>query len=507
MAAAEWSLPAADLLMPYPQRDVLCYNAALLHRLPSVRRCPARDKRFMQQLTALERRTAISLALVFAFRMLGLFMLIPVFAIYGKDLIGFSPLWIGLAIGAYGLTQAVLQIPMGWLSDRWGRHQVMLLGLSLFAVGSVVSALADSVYMVTFGRVLQGMGAISGAVLALAADLTREEQRPKVMAVIGATIGLSFAVAMIAGPFIAAVAGLSGIFWFTAGLALCGVLIVSFLVPKAVQQASDSEALAKPGFILDLFKHPQLWQLTTGVLILHLMLTAVFVVVPQQLLSQQLASEQHWQVYLPVLVGAFVLMVPMMILAMRKQQEKGYFLLAIGLLIVSLLLMFSGQQLWLSVSALLLFFIAFNYLEASMPALVSRIAPAGQKGTAMGIYASAQFFGAFIGGLIGGAVSGYFGLSAVFAVAAGIGLLWLFIARSLVVPARAQRLTFALAVPDETTANFYVAQLSKLAGVQEATVVLAEQRCYLKVAPGDFDLQQAQSLLDRAQRQTDTATA
>lgn len=461
----------------------------------------------MQQLTALERRTAISLALVFAFRMLGLFMLIPVFAIYGKDLIGFSPLWIGLAIGAYGLTQAVLQIPMGWLSDRWGRHQVMLLGLALFAIGSVVSALADSVYMVTFGRVLQGMGAISGAVLALAADLTREEQRPKVMAVIGATIGLSFAVAMIAGPFIAAVAGLSGIFWFTAGLALCGVLIVSFLVPKAVQQASDSEALAKPGFILDLFKHPQLWQLTTGVLILHLMLTAVFVVVPQQLLSQQLASEQHWQVYLPVLVGAFVLMVPMMILAMRKQQEKGYFLLAIGLLIVSLLLMFSGQQLWLSVSALLLFFVAFNYLEASMPALVSRIAPAGQKGTAMGIYASAQFFGAFLGGLIGGAVSGNFGLSAVFAVVAGIGLLWLLIARSLVVPARAQRLTFAVVVPDERTANFYVAQLSKLAGVQEATVVLAEQRCYLKVAPGDFDLQQAQALLGSAQDQTETATA
>ena len=296
----------------------------------------------MQQLTALERRTAISLALVFAFRMLGLFMLIPVFAIYGKDLIGFSPLWIGLAIGAYGLTQAILQIPMGWLSDRWGRHQVMLLGLSLFAIGSVVSALADSVYMVTFGRVLQGMGAISGAVLALAADLTREEQRPKVMAVIGATIGLSFAVAMIAGPLIAAAAGLSGIFWFTAVLALCGVLIVSFLVPKAAQQASDSEALAKPGFILDLFKHPQLLQLTAGVLILHLMLTAVFVVVPQQLLSQRLLSEQHWQVYLPVLLGAFVLMVPMMILAMRRQQEKGYFLFAVGLLIVSLLLMLSG---------------------------------------------------------------------------------------------------------------------------------------------------------------------
>jgi MFS family permease len=273
------------------------------------------------------------------------------------------------------------------------------------------------------------------------------------------------------------------------------VLIVSFLVPKAAQQASDSEALAKPGFILDLFKHPQLLQLTAGVLILHLMLTAVFVVVPQQLLSQQLLSEQHWQVYLPVLLGAFVLMVPMMMFAMRKQQEKGYFLFAVGLLVVSLLLMLSGAQLWLTITALLLFFVAFNYLEASMPALVSRIAPAGQKGTAMGIYASAQFFGAFLGGVIGGSVSGNFGLSAVFAVAAGIGLIWLAIARFMVVPARSQRLTFAVVVPDEQTAKHYATLLSKLAGVQEATVVLAEQRCYLKVAQGAFDVQKAQELL------------
>jgi MFS family permease len=452
----------------------------------------------MQHLTALERRTAISLALVFAFRMLGLFMLIPVFAIYGKDLIGFSPLWIGLAIGAYGLTQAVLQIPMGWLSDRWGRHQVMLLGLGMFAVGSVVSALAESVYMVTFGRVLQGMGAISGAVLALASDLTREEQRPKVMAIIGMTIGLSFAVAMILGPLIAAQTGLSGIFWFTAALAVCGVLIVSLLVPKAVSQASGAEALAKPGFIADLFRHPQLMQLNLGVLVLHLLLTAVFVVVPQRLLDQQLASDSHWQVYLPVLIGAFILMVPLMILAMRKQQEKGYFLFAIGLLIVSLLLMLSQPALSSTVLALLLFFIGFNYLEASMPALVSRIAPAGQKGTAMGIYASAQFFGAFLGGVIGGAISGAYGGLTVFAVTAGIGLIWLLIARTLAVPARSQRLSFSLVVPDETTAKQQVSLLSSLAGVLEATVVVAEQRCYLKVAPGAFDLQQVQDLLAAA---------
>ncbi len=440
----------------------------------------------MQHLTTLERRTAISLALVFAFRMLGLFMLIPVFAIYGQHLDGFSPLWIGLAIGAYGLTQALLQIPMGWLSDRWGRHPVMLLGLSLFAVGSVVAALADSVYMVTLGRVLQGMGAISGAVLALAADLTREEQRPKVMAVIGATIGLSFAVSMVAGPAIAALSGLSGIFWFTALLAVVGIAIVHFLVPKAQSHAVDSEALARPGFILKLFQHRQLAGLNLGVMLLHLLLTAIFVQIPQQLLLLAKPASEHWHLYLPVFILAFVLMVPMMIVAMRKAQEKNYFLLAIGLLIVSLLLMIN-VQFWTLAIALLLFFIGFNYLEASMPALVSRIAPAGQKGTAMGIYASLQFFGAFLGGLFGGLISGELGATMLFALCAAIGLIWFLIAWTMQIPARAQRLAFSMKIQDESVASEVSAQLLSLAGVQEVTMVISEQRCYLKVSPSDFD--------------------
>lgn len=450
----------------------------------------------MQHLTALERRAAISLALVFAFRMLGLFMLIPVFAIYGKDLVGFSPLWIGLAIGAYGLTQAVLQIPMGWLSDRIGRMPVMLLGLTLFAVGSVVAALAESVYGVTIGRILQGMGAISGAVLALAADVTREEQRPKVMAVIGATIGLSFAVSMIAGPALAAFGGLSAIFWFTAALALIGIVIVLTLVPRTQQQAVDSEALARPGFIWQLFCHPQLRLLNLGVLMLHLLLTAIFVVIPAQLLADGLAAPQHWQVYLPVFVTAFVLMVPLMVLSMRRQQEKGYFLFAIGLLIVSLLLMMNGG-LWPIAIALLVFFTGFNYLEASMPALVSRIAPAGQKGTAMGIYASLQFFGAFLGGVLGGSISGQFGAASLFALAGGIGLIWLFLATRMQVPQRAQRLSYKVSGVDDAAAKTLVRQLSSLDGVLEATVVVNEQRCYLKVSSAGFDPQQVEALLSR----------
>jgi MFS family permease len=229
----------------------------------------------MHRLNSLEKQTALTLALVFSTRMLGLFMLLPVFALYGTELIGYSPLWIGLAIGAYGLTQAILQIPFGWLSDRIGRHKVMLLGLALFALGSVLAALAESVYMVTFGRVIQGAGAIAGAVLALAADLTRDEQRPKVMAIIGASIGLSFALAMIIGPLMAKWAGLSGVFWFTAVLACCAMLIVAFLVPRSVSKAPAAETLAVPAALVNMIKHRQLLQLDIGVLLLHLMLIVI----------------------------------------------------------------------------------------------------------------------------------------------------------------------------------------------------------------------------------------
>ncbi|WP_419571571.1 MFS transporter [Rheinheimera sp.] len=456
----------------------------------------------MQHLTAVERRAAISLALVFAFRMLGLFMLIPVFAIFGKDLIGFSPLWIGLAIGAYGLTQAVLQIPMGWASDRFGRKPVMFIGLTLFVLGSVVAALSDSVYGVTAGRVLQGMGAISGAVLALASDVTREEQRPKVMAVIGMTIGLSFAVAMVAGPAIAAVAGLSGIFWFTACIALCGILLVWKVVPEAAHKVAGAETLATPGKIAALFSHPQLLRLNFGVLVLHMLLTAMFVVLPPLLVQQDFLSASHWQLYLPVILLAFVAMVPLMIIASRKQQEKRYFLLGISLLIVSFVLILSNQQLWCIALALLLFFTGFNYLEASMPALLSRIAPAGLKGTAMGTYASAQFFGAFLGGLFGGWISGALGSESLFVFLALIGLIWLVCASSMTVPERSQRLSLPVNVANQAAADALAARLCHLPGVQEATVLVAEQRCYLKVGQQNFNLAEAQSLVAGGSRES-----
>ncbi|MEH8022259.1 MFS transporter [Rheinheimera metallidurans] len=452
----------------------------------------------MQQLNSLEKRAAVALALVFSSRMLGLFMLLPVFALYGSELAGFSPLWIGIAIGAYGLTQAILQIPMGWLSDRIGRHKVMLGGLVLFALGSVVAALADSVYMVTLGRILQGGGAIAGAVLALAADITREEQRPKVMAIIGVSIGLSFAVAMVVGPLVARLAGLSGVFWFTAILALVAMALVWFVVPKSVQKAPMAETLALPQSLAKMLKNRQLVQLDLGVMLLHLMLTATFVALPQLLTNTGLDSVKHWQFYLPILVGSFVLMIPMMIIAMRKAQEKGFFLFAIALLISAVLTVLLLGNFTGLVIGMLLFFIGFNFLEASLPALVSRIAPAGQRGSAMGIYSSSQFFGAFLGGVIGGAVVQQFGNQMLFMVLAVIGLLWLLVASTLIIPQRAQRLSLAVAVETELAAEQLAAKLSTLAGVQEVTLILAEQRCYLKVSSAQFDTAQAQTMIAAA---------
>ncbi|MEN3159355.1 MULTISPECIES: MFS transporter [Alkalimonas] len=446
------------------------------------------------QLTSAEKKAATALALVFSSRMLGLFMLLPVFAIYGSELAGFSPLWIGLAIGAYGFTQALLQIPMGWLSDKIGRHQVMLLGLGLFALGSVVAALADSVYMVTFGRVLQGAGAIAGAVLALAADLTREEQRPKVMAIIGMSIGLSFAAAMVLGPMIAARAGLSGVFWFTAVMAVLAMGLV-LRTPKAINQAPQRETLAVPALLGKLLRSPQLLRLNLGILLLHFLLTALFIALPQQLLALDFASETHWQLYLPVLFASFVLMVPMIIVSVRRQQEVVFFRLALLLLLSAALLFWLGPaQLPLLATALLLFFTGFNYLEASLPALLSRQAPAGQKGTAMGLYSSAQFFGAFLGGLVGGLVASRFGLPAVFVLSALLATLWMCLTFGMTITAKAERLSIKLPHNGDEEAKALLQQLSNLPGVIEATLVLQEQRCYLKVEAGRFDYQQLQAL-------------
>jgi len=447
-------------------------------------------------LNNIEKKAAFSLAAVFGLRMLGLFMILPIFAIYGEQLIGFSPIWIGLAIGAYGLTQALLQIPMGILSDKFGRKPVILVGLVIFLLGSIVAALSETIYGVVAGRALQGMGAIASAVLALAADLSREEQRPKVMATIGMFIGLSFTLAMILGPIVAQSFGLSGLFWVTAILTVAAMFMIQFMVPYSVNKAPRGDNIALPDQIGKLIVDPQLFRLNIGVFILHMALTACFVTLPKQFVHVGIALEDHWQLYLPTLLGSFFLMVPFMIVAIKKQKEKQMFSSAVLLFSFTLLLLwYLPQSLMSIVISIVLFFTAFNYLEATMPSILSRIAPAGVKGSVMGVYSSSQFMGAFAGGLIGGAIATSFGEQMIFLVMACSGLLWFIAATGMKPLKKSKSYSFKTTIDCEETAEQVASELINLPGVIEATLVHTESVAYLKIDDKVADFNQIKGLL------------
>ncbi|MCO4798301.1 MAG: MFS transporter [Colwelliaceae bacterium] len=447
-------------------------------------------------LNSIEKKAAFSLATVFGLRMLGLFMILPVFAIYGQELVGYSPIWIGLAIGAYGLTQALLQIPMGILSDKFGRKPIILVGLVVFLLGSIVAAMSETIYGVVAGRALQGMGAIASAVLALAADLSREEQRPKVMATIGMFIGLSFTLAMVVGPIVAQAFGLSGLFWFTAALTVGAMFMIQFMVPFSVNKAPRGDNVALPDQISRLIRDPQLFRLNIGVFILHMALTACFVTLPKQFVEAGLALEDHWQLYLPTLLGSFFLMVPFMILAIKKQKEKQMFSSAVLLFSLALLfLWYIPSSLFSLVFLMVLFFTAFNYLEATMPSILSRLAPAGVKGSVMGIYSSSQFMGAFVGGVLGGAIAGQFGEQMIFLVMACIGFLWLIAAMGMKPLKKSKSFSFKTTIATEEQADIISEQLINLPGVVEATLVHSEAVAYLKLDDKVVDFQQIKTLL------------
>lgn len=450
-------------------------------------------------LNPIEKRTALSLSLVFALRMSGLFMIMPVFAIYGQDLIGYSPLWVGFAIGAYGLTQALLQIPAGMLSDRFGRRPVIFIGLLVFAFGSLVAAYSDSVYGVTAGRALQGAGAIASAILALAADVTREEQRPKAMAMIGVSIGLAFAIALVTGPILAPLIGLKGLFIITAAGALSGIAIVHFLVPHVLSKAPRGETVAVPAQLGRLAKDPQLLRLDAGIFILHMALTAMFVVLPLQLQKMHLAVEQHWHLYLPALLISFILIVPMLIIAARKKMNRQFYLFSILLMAGSLLAMaLTAQSLTLMFICMLLYFTAFNFLEASLPAFISMHSPAGAKGSAMGIYSTYQFMGAFCGGIVGGLSYKLVGSSGLFLCLAGLMLLWLFISWGMHNPSKIRTHTCTADIQDENHAAFLSEQLLVLEGILEVVIIIEEQTIYIKANSRVFALEKAKDILENS---------
>ncbi|MDT8387631.1 MAG: MFS transporter [Thiogranum sp.] len=440
-------------------------------------------------MTRTEVRSAASMAGVYALRMLGLFMILPVFALYAEHLEGVTPALTGLAIGIYGMTQALLQIPFGLVSDRIGRKRVIVFGLLVFAAGSVVAALADSIYMVIFGRALQGAGAIAAAVMALTADLIREEHRVKAMGIIGMSIGASFALAMVLGPLLYGWIGVPGIFWLTALLALGGIALILLIVPTPVISRVHRDAEPVPAQFAGVLRDVQLLRLDFGIFALHLILTATFVVLPLALRDVAgLSADRHWQVYLPALLLSLLLVIPFIIQAEKHQRMKAVFVGAIAVVGLAQLALYEFHSDVMSIVALLfVFYAAFNVLEAVLPSLIAKMAPPDSKGTAMGFYSSSQFFGAFIGGVVGGWLHGRFGLGSVHLFCAGVALLWLMVAVGMRSPRHLTTRLMRLGSLDEEGARLLAGRMAGVTGVAEAVVIAGDQVAYLKVDPRVLD--------------------
>ncbi|WP_199098754.1 MFS transporter [Dyella sp. ASV21] len=379
----------------------------------------------MSKLSSLERRSALTLACVISLRLFGLFLIMPVFSLYAQQMPDATPTLIGLALGVYGLGQVALQIPLGLLSDRIGRKPAITLGLLVFAFGGLVAACSHTLLGIVIGRALQGMGAVAGAGSALAADLTREENRSKVMGIIGVSIGVAFLLALILGPPLEAIAGLSGLFSATSLLALAALVLLWVIVPAPTRR--QAPAAAAWGSVLGMLRDGRMLVLNGSVFFLHLLLTASFVGLPLLLVDRlHLPVNRHWELYLPVMVIAALVMGAC--LHRMREIQQSLRIVAVCVVAIGLgLLGFAwsgGHLVWLGVAATV-FFSAFNLLEAALPSLVSRLAPAALRGAAMGAYSTSQFLGAFVGGALGGVALGKLGSDGVFLCAAALTLLWL----------------------------------------------------------------------------------
>ena len=437
-----------------------------------------------------ERRAAAGLASIYSLRMLGMFLILPVFAVYAEDLPGGeNHVLIGLALGIYGLTQALLQLPFGMASDRVGRKRVIYFGLVLFALGSFIAAAADDIYMVIIGRTIQGAGAINAAVTALLADLTREEHRTKAMALVGGTIGLTFALSLVLGPALYHLIDIPGIFAMTGVLALSAILMMKYVVPDPRQSHFHSDAEAAPAGLLGILRDRELGRLNFGIFALHAVQMAMFVVLPFALRETgDLDANRHWQVYLPVLAISVVFMVPLILYGEKKARTKPVFVGSVALMLAMQLAFVPAiQHFWDLVTVLTFYFVAFNVLEASLPSLVSKIAPARAKGTAMGVYNTAQALGLFVGGAVGGILSNYFGAAAVFEFGAVLIGLWLYLAWGMKSPPAVKNLMFHINALSAEDARRLEKQLSDVPGVTEASVMAHEGVAYLKVDRRRFD--------------------
>ncbi|MCS3604067.1 MFS family permease [Buttiauxella sp. BIGb0471] len=433
------------------------------------------------KMTPVELRATWGLGTVFSLRMLGMFMVLPVLTTYGMALQGASEALIGIAIGIYGLAQAIFQIPFGLLSDRIGRKPLIIGGLLIFVLGSVIAALSDSIWGVILGRALQGSGAIAAAVMALLSDLTREQNRTKAMAFIGVSFGVTFAIAMVLGPIITHNLGLNALFWMIAILATCGILITLWVVPNSKSHVLNRESGMVKGCFSKVLAEPKLLKLNFGIMCLHIMLMSTFVALPGQLEQAGFPASEHWKIYLCTMLIAFASVVPFIIYAEVKRRMKRVFVGCVALLLIAEIVLWgSGPHFWELVLGVQLFFLAFNLMEAILPSLISKESPAGYKGTAMGIYSTSQFLGVAIGGSFGGWIDGLFDSQTVFLAGALLAMIWLLVSSTMTEPPYVASLRIELpedVADDETLKQRILAQN----GVSDVNIITQERSAYVKI--------------------------
>jgi MFS family permease len=442
-----------------------------------------------------EFRAAAALAAVFSVRLLGLFMIYPVFAAYAGALAGANPYLIGEALGIYGLTQGLLQIPFGLLSDRIGRKVMIVLGLILFGAGSAVAAISTTIGGVIIGRALQGAGAVGSVILALVADLTGEDNRTAAMAMVGITIGASFLVALLAGPVVANFIGVTGIFWLMVALAFVGIAITQFVVPNPPGIRVHRDAETVPALLGAVLSNWELLRLDIGIFALHAMLIASFLVVPDLLRGTAgVAVHDQWIVYLPVLLVSVAAMVPAIIVAEKYRRMKGVFVSAVMALMASQIMLFFGSgNVFVLFAALIVFFSAFNVMEASLPSLITKVAPPDVKGTAMGVYSSLQFLGIFIGGIIGGMAHQHGGSAGVFALTTALAAIWLIAAAGMAQPSYLTTRLVPIAESKLSDAGL-ATKLRQVPGVMEAVIIAEESVAYLKIDSKSFNAAMAEAV-------------
>ena len=436
-------------------------------------------------MNALERRSTFALSSIFALRMLGLFMIIPVFSVAGQTYEYATPALLGLAVGIYGLTQAILQIPFSLIADRYSRKPLVVFGLLLFALGGAIAAMSDTIYGVIIGRAIAGGGAVSAVVMALLADVTREENRMKAMATMGMSIGVSFAVAFSLGPWLTGLVGISGLFWVTTIMGLAAISML-FLVPKVTRHYRNYQQ----GYLAQLkqvLKMGDLNRLHVSVFSLHLLLTAMFIYVPSQLIDfAKIPLNSHGWVYLPLLVVSLFFAFPSIVLAEKYRKMRGIFLTAIGGIILGLgILIFGFESKYILLTGLGLFFIAFNVMEALLPSWLSKAAPIQSKATAMGVNASSQFLGAFFGGVTGGQLLLLNNTALGWSILTGLAIVWLLISFGLAQPRYLS--SMVLRLPEHKQTDEWTSQLLAIRGIEEVVVMSDQQVAYVKVDKQQID--------------------